>query len=81
MDQKKKPARIRWTTAWRRNNKKTEVNLLKVYTKQAAEKSKRRINKSYKVKRPIAGMSVEANKKRRQQKDEITKKSREAALA
>ena len=25
MDQKKKPARIRWTTAWRRNNKKTEV--------------------------------------------------------
>lgn len=26
MDQKKKPARIRWTTAWRRNNKKTEVH-------------------------------------------------------
>ena len=81
MDQKKKPARIRWTTAWRLNNKKTEVNLLKVYTKQAAEKSKRRSKKSYKVQRPIAGMSVEDIKKRRQQKDEITKKSREAALA
>ena len=24
-EQKKKPARIRWTVAWRRNNKKTEV--------------------------------------------------------
>ena len=81
MDQKKKPARIRWTTAWRRNNKKTEVMPIASHLLQAAEKSKRRSKKSYKVQRPIAGMSLEDIKKRRQQKDEITKKSREAALA
>ncbi|CBK25387.2 uncharacterized protein [Blastocystis hominis] len=58
--QKKKPARIRWTTAWRRNNKKIE----------AAEKSKRRSKKSFKVQKAICGMN-----------QEIAKKSREAILA
>ena len=28
-EQKKRPARIRWTTAWRRNNKKSEVGFEK----------------------------------------------------
>ncbi|KAK8818407.1 hypothetical protein WA556_002572 [Blastocystis sp. ATCC 50177/Nand II] len=70
-EQKKRPARIRWTVAWRRNNKKTE----------AAEKSKKRSKKSFKVQRAIAGMSINDIQKRREQKDEITKKSKEAALA
>ena len=28
-EQKKRPARIRWTTSWRRNNKKSEVSVYK----------------------------------------------------
>ena len=69
--QKKKPARIRWTTAWRRNNKKAE----------ATEKSKRRSRKSFKVQKAIAGMSVSDIQKKRDQKTEIRNKSREAILA
>ncbi|KAK8802406.1 hypothetical protein WA538_003360 [Blastocystis sp. DL] len=70
-EQKKRPARIRWTTAWRRNNKKSE----------AAEKSKRRSKKSFKVQRAIIGMSIADIQKKREQREEITKKSKEAALA
>ena len=70
-EQKKRPARIRWTTSWRRNNKKSE----------AAEKSKRRSKKSYKVQRAVVGMSIADIQKKREQREEITKKSKEAALA
>ena len=48
---------------------------------QAAEKSKKRSKKSFKVQRAIAGMSISDIQKKREQKDEITKKSKEAALA
>ena len=71
--QKKKPARIRWTTAWRRNNKKIEV--------KKAEKSKRRSKKSFKVQKAICGMNVQDIQKKKDQKQEIAKKSREAILA
>ena len=48
---------------------------------QTAEKSKKRSKKSFKVQRAIAGMSISDIQKKREQKDEITKKSKEAALA
>ena len=50
-------------------------------TPEAAEKSKKRSKKSFKVQRAIAGMSINDIQKRREQKAELTKKSKEAALA
>ena len=79
--QKKKPARIRWTTAWRRNNKKAEVFFDRAALCQATEKSKRRSRKSFKVQKAIAGMSVNDIQKKKDQKTEIRNKSREAILA
>ena len=48
---------------------------------QTAEKSKRRSKKSFKVQRAVVGMSIADIQKKRDQREEITKKSKEAALA
>ena len=67
---KKKPARIEWCTAWRRNNKKINT----------VEKSKRRGKKSTKVARPILGMSVQAIAEKKAQRDTIRKTAKDAAI-
>ena len=68
--QRKKPAKLVWTQAWRRLHKK---GLNETTTK----KRSRRVNK---VSRAVVGLSLEDMKKRASVKPEVRAASREAAL-
>jgi len=71
MMQRKKPAKLAWTQAWRRMHKKTaglETN------------SRKRRAKSAKIQRAIVGASLEEIKKKASQKAEFRSAQREAAI-
>ncbi|CAN0138721.1 unnamed protein product [Ascophyllum nodosum] len=69
LNQRKKPAKLTWTQAWRRLNKKIKVE----------EVSRRRTRKATKLNRAIVGASLEEIKKKRSQKPEVRSAQREAA--
>ena len=68
--QRKKPAKLVWTQAWRRLHKKglSEANL------------KKRRTRTNKVQRAVVGLSLEDIKKKASQKSEFRSAQREAAL-
>mmetsp|Transcript_11548 Transcript_11548/g.16569 ORF Transcript_11548/g.16569 Transcript_11548/m.16569 type:complete len:146 (+) Transcript_11548:50-487(+) len=68
--QRKKPAKLVWTQAWRRLHKKgiTETNL------------KKRRTRSTKVQRAVVGLSLDDIKKKASQKPEFRSAQRDAAL-
>ena len=68
--QRKKPAKLVWTQAWRRLHKKglSETNL------------KKRKTRSNKVQRSVVGLSLEDIKKKAGQKPEFRSAQRDAAL-
>eukprot|EP00568_Trieres_chinensis_P010513 CAMPEP_0183305826 /NCGR_PEP_ID=MMETSP0160_2-20130417/10440_1 /TAXON_ID=2839 ORGANISM="Odontella Sinensis, Strain Grunow 1884" /NCGR_SAMPLE_ID=MMETSP0160_2 /ASSEMBLY_ACC=CAM_ASM_000250 /LENGTH=152 /DNA_ID=CAMNT_0025469103 /DNA_START=124 /DNA_END=582 /DNA_ORIENTATION=- len=68
--QRKKPAKLVWTQAWRRLNKKglTETSM------------KRRARRTNKVARAVVGISLEDIRKRASQKPEFRTAQRDAAL-
>lgn len=68
--QKKKPAKIRWTLAWRRLNKKGTKD-------DGVRARKRRIQK---IPRTIVGISLEDFKEKKSQKASVREAAREAAL-
>jgi len=68
--QRKKPAKLVWTQAWRRLNKKGA----------AETASKRRARRTGKVARAVVGISLEDIRKRATQKPEFRTSQREAAL-
>ena len=68
--QKKKPAKLMWTLAWRRLNKKGIKD----------EHSLRRRRRKVKVTRAVVGLNVDEIKKRRNQRPEVRAAAREAAL-
>ncbi|CRG97479.1 60S ribosomal protein L24, putative [Plasmodium gallinaceum] len=69
--QKKKAAKLRWTQAWRRNNKKTKVETTQ----------RRRYKKTIKVQKAVCGLTVEdiRNRKAYVQSIEAKNKARLAA--
>eukprot|EP00178_Gracilaria_changii_P001174 TRINITY_DN11655_c0_g1_i1.p2 TRINITY_DN11655_c0_g1~~TRINITY_DN11655_c0_g1_i1.p2 ORF type:complete len:154 (-),score=32.25 TRINITY_DN11655_c0_g1_i1:414-875(-) len=69
LKQRKKPAKLTWTQAWRRLNKKIKVE----------EVARRRTRKTTKLNRAIVGASLEEIKKKRSQKPEVRSAQREAA--
>ncbi|CAM9532207.1 unnamed protein product [Ectocarpus sp. 13 AM-2016] len=69
LKQRKKPAKLTWTQAWRRLNKKIKVE----------EVTRRRTRKTTKLNRAIVGASLEEIKKKRSQKPEVRSAQREAA--
>ena len=69
--QKKKPAKLTWTLAWRRLNKK-EAKL------DTTRKRRKRVVKM--LNRPVVGVSAEAIRKRRNERPEQRQAAREAAL-
>ena len=68
--QRKKPAKLTWTVAWRRLNKKT----------QAIDVSRRKRNRARKMARGIQGISVDEIQKRRRERPEVRAANRDAAL-
>eukprot|EP00286_Rhodomonas_abbreviata_P000390 CAMPEP_0181293704 /NCGR_PEP_ID=MMETSP1101-20121128/3204_1 /TAXON_ID=46948 /ORGANISM="Rhodomonas abbreviata, Strain Caron Lab Isolate" /LENGTH=135 /DNA_ID=CAMNT_0023398303 /DNA_START=13 /DNA_END=420 /DNA_ORIENTATION=- len=66
---KKKPARVRWTTAWRRLARKGTAEGVK-------RARKRRVIKKA---RAVAGVSVDDLKKKRSEKKEVRKAARDQA--
>ncbi|CAM9141563.1 unnamed protein product [Phaeothamnion confervicola] len=68
--QRKKPAKLMWTQAWRRLNKKIKTE----------EVTRRRTRKTTKMQRAVVGASLEEIKKKRAQKPEFRSAQREAAL-
>mmetsp|Transcript_24358 Transcript_24358/g.78254 ORF Transcript_24358/g.78254 Transcript_24358/m.78254 type:complete len:139 (-) Transcript_24358:95-511(-) len=68
--QRKKPARLTWTMAWRRLNKKNK----------SEEVRKRRGRKTTKVIRAVVGVTAEEIRRRKTQKPEARRAAREAAL-
>jgi large subunit ribosomal protein L24e len=66
----KKPARLHWTQAWRRNNKKVRVETVQ----KRARKRRVRLQKA------IGGMTIDEINKKRAAKPEIRKATKEAAL-
>ena len=68
--QRKKPAKLTWTVAWRRLNKK----------EQKDEHTRTRKRRVVKTQRAIVGVSYEAIRKRRNEKPELRQAAREAAL-
>lgn len=68
--QNKKAARLHWTQAWRRNNKKVRVETVQ----KRAKKRRVRLQKA------VGGMTLDEIKKKRDQKPEIRKQQKEAAL-
>ncbi|KAK8802091.1 hypothetical protein WA158_006486 [Blastocystis sp. Blastoise] len=70
-DNKKKPARIEWTTAWRRNNKKITT----------IEKNKKHGKKATKtIARPILGMTLKDIAAKKDQKEAIRNSAKDAAI-
>ena len=67
---KVKAQRIRWTTAWRRLNKK-------IKTEEFAKKKKKR---AVRIQKGIVGLSLEDLKRRRAEKPEVRAAQREQAL-
>jgi len=67
---KVKNQRIKWTTAWRRLNKK-------IKTEEFAKKKKR---KAVKIQKGIVGISLEEIKRKRTEKPEIRAAQREQAM-
>jgi len=68
--QRKKPAKLVWTQAWRRLHKKG-------LAETTAKKRTRRVNK---VARAVVGLSLDDIRKKASQKAEVRTKQREAAL-
>ena len=68
--QKKKPAKLTWTQAWRRLHKKGLVET----------SSKRRTRRTTKVQRAVVGISLEEIRKKASQKPEFRTAQREAAM-
>lgn len=68
--QRKKPAKLVWTQAWRRLHKKG----------LAETTAKKRTRRTTKMARAVAGISLEEIKKRASQKPEYRTAQREAAL-
>mmetsp|Transcript_14968 Transcript_14968/g.16937 ORF Transcript_14968/g.16937 Transcript_14968/m.16937 type:complete len:126 (+) Transcript_14968:203-580(+) len=69
-DQSKKPAKLTWTVAWRRLNKKM----------QRDETARTRKRRTQKAARGVVGVSVETLRKRRNERPEQRQAAREAAL-
>jgi len=68
--QRKKPAKLVWTQAWRRLHKKAGVET----------SSKKRSRKTTKVQRAVVGASLEEIRKKASQKAEFRSEQRDAAL-
>ena len=68
--QKKKPAKLTWTQAWRRLHKKGLVET----------SSKKRTRRTTKVQRAVVGISLEEIRKKAAQKPEFRTQQREAAM-
>lgn len=68
--QRKKPAKLTWTLAWRRLNKK----------EQRDQQTKKRRKRIVKVIRPVVGVSAETIRKRRNERPEQRQAARDAAL-
>ena len=68
--QRKKPAKLTWTVAWRRLNKKT----------QAIDVSRRKRNRARKIQRGIQGVTVEEIQRKRRERPEVRAANRDAAL-
>ena len=70
VNQRKKPAKLRWTIRWRILNKKgLDSNI-----------AKKRARRAVKAQRAVVGMSLEEIKKKKLQKPEFRSAQREAAL-
>lgn len=68
--QRKKPAKLVWTQAWRRLNKKGLTETL----------TKKRVRRTNKVARAVVGISLDDIRKRAAQKPEFRTAQRDAAL-
>lgn len=68
--QRKKPAKLLWTQAWRRMHKKLKVD----------EVSRKRTRKTTKFQRAVVGVSADEIASRRAQKPEVRAAQREANL-
>ena len=69
-DQRKKPAKLMWTQAWRRLNKKMQDTTV----------AKKRSRKTTKLQRAIVGASLDEIKKRRATKPSESSVAKQAAL-
>lgn len=69
LKQKKKPAKLTWTTGWRRLNKKDKKD----------EGSRTRRKKVVKAQKPIVGLNLETLKKKRSEKPSERSAARDAA--
>ena len=69
-DQRKKPAKLMWTQAWRRLNKKMQDTAV----------TKKRSRKTTKLQRAIVGASLEEIKKKRSTKPSEKSVARQAAI-
>eukprot|EP00455_Lapot_gusevi_P012539 TRINITY_DN1597_c0_g1_i1.p2 TRINITY_DN1597_c0_g1~~TRINITY_DN1597_c0_g1_i1.p2 ORF type:complete len:156 (-),score=70.85 TRINITY_DN1597_c0_g1_i1:57-524(-) len=68
--QKLKAANLRWTQIWRRNHKKSKVELVQ----------KRKAKRSVRLQKAVVGMSAADILKKKSQKPEVRQAAREAAL-
>lgn len=68
--QRLKPVKLRWTQAWRRQNKKGKSEL----------RSKKRVRRAARAQKAIVGASLDDIKKRREERPEIRAMQRDAAL-
>lgn len=68
--QRKKPAKLVWTQAWRRLNKKGATDAV----------IKKRARRTNKVARAVVGLSLDDIRKRATQKSEVRSSQRDAAL-
>merc|ERR1711981_471219 len=70
-NQRKKPAKLAWTTLYRKQHKKDQ-------TTEATKKKRRGANKA--INRAIAGASLEVIQKKRAEKPEVRQAARDSAL-
>jgi len=68
--QRMKPVKLRWTQAWRRQNKKGKSEL----------HAKKRVRRAARLQKAIVGASLDDIKKRREERPEIRALQRDAAL-
>ena len=69
-NQRKKPAKLTWTQAWRRLNKKATDQM----------RAKKRTRRAVKIQRAIVGMNLDEIKKKKNQTKEIHDAARKLAL-
>ena len=69
-NQRKKPAKLTWTQAWRRLNKKATDQM----------RAKKRTRRAVKIQRAIVGMNLDEIKKKKNQTKEIRDAARKLAL-